>query len=384
MYWRMRKIIMEKTNSRFKIILRTSVVGIIVNVFLAFFKMVLGTITHSIAVVLDGVNNLSDAASSLITIIGAALAGKSEDKKHPFGYGRLEYLSSLIISAIVLYAGITSVIESVKKIISPEESDYSTVALIAIAVAVLVKLALSLYTQSMGKKVNSDSLVASGKEAILDAVVSLATLITAIIFTFTNISLEAWLGAVIGIVIVKTGIELLLETISKLLGEPGDAQLAIDIKKTITSIPNVRGAYDLVIHNYGPDVFVGSVHVEVEDTFTVAQMDKLTRTIVDTVAINHHVVLSAVGFYSHTTTNEESINLEKEVRALALKQEHVKGFHGFYADLEDKVMRFDLVVSLDSKNRRTSFEKALSIIKETYPDYRIISNMDMDLNEAVN
>lgn len=374
---------MEKTIDRYKLIYKTSIVGIVVNVLLAVFKMIVGIIANSIAVILDGVNNLSDAASSLITIIGTALAGKPEDKKHPFGYGRLEYLSSLIISAIVLYAGITSVVESVKKIIKPEESDYSIITLSIIGVAILVKILLSLYTQSMGKKANSDSLIASGKEAILDAVVSCATLITAIIFLFTGLSLEAWLGVIIGLFIVKTGVELLMETISKLLGEPGDAKMVVDIKKTINSFPEVRGAYDLVIHNYGPDMYVGSVHIEVDDKLTVSEVDKITRKISDAVATEHSVYLSAVGIYSHTVSDESSIELEKIIKEIALSQEYVKGLHGFYIDSEEKVMRFDLVVSLDSKNRRVSYEKALEEIQSKYPDYKIIANMDMDMNEAL-
>ena len=205
--------------AREKTIIRTSIVGIIANVFLAAFKAVIGLMTHSIAIVLDAVNNISDAGSSLITIIGTKLAGKAPDKKHPFGYGRIEYLSAMIISVIVLYAGITSFTESVKKIIHPEKPDYTIASLIIVGVAVAVKIILGRYVKSVGVKVKSDSLINSGEDATLDSVISASTLVAAVVFLVFHISLEAWLGAIISVVIIKSGFEMLKDTISQILGE---------------------------------------------------------------------------------------------------------------------------------------------------------------------
>ena len=219
---------MEKTNnsdaSREKTIIRTSIIGIIANVFLAAFKAVIGIMTHSIAIVLDAVNNISDAGSSLITIVGTKLAGKEPDKKHPFGYGRIEYLSAMIISVIVLYAGITSFVESVKQILHPETPEYNTISLIIVAVAVVVKVLLGRYVKSVGEKVNSDSLINSGEDATLDSIISASTLVAAGFFMIFHISLEAWLGAIISVVIIKSGIEMLRDTISKILGEQNDPE----------------------------------------------------------------------------------------------------------------------------------------------------------------
>ena len=245
--------------SREKTIVRTSIIGIVANVFLAAFKAVIGLAANSIAIVLDAVNNISDAGSSLITIIGTKLAGREPDKKHPFGYGRIEYLSAMIISVIVLYAGVTSFTESVKQIIHPETPDYSTLSLIIVGVAVVVKIVLGRYVKSIGKKVNSDSLVNSGEDATLDSVISASTLVAAAIFLIFGISLEAWLGAVISLVIIKSGVEMLKDTISQILGEKNDPELAREIKKTVTSFPGVHGAYDLVLNNYGPDAWNGSI-----------------------------------------------------------------------------------------------------------------------------
>ena len=231
--------------AREKIIVQTGIIGIIVNLLLAGFKAVIGLLSGSIAIVMDAVNNTSDALSSLISIIGAKLASKEPDRKHPFGYGRIEYLSAMIISLIVLYAGITSFTESVKKIINPTTPDYSTASLVIVFAAVFVKIFLGKYVKGKGEQVNSDSLINSGKDALLDAVISTGTIIAALIFIFTDVSLEAWLGAIISLVIIKSGADMIKETISEILGEPGEISLITNIKKTIAAFPEVSGAYDL-------------------------------------------------------------------------------------------------------------------------------------------
>ena len=327
--------------SREKTIVRTSIIGIIANVFLAAFKAVIGLMTNSIAIVLDAINNISDAGSSLITIIGTKLAGREPDKKHPFGYGRIEYLSAMIISVIVLYAGITSLVESVKQIVHPETPDYNTVSLIIVAVAVAVKILLGRYVKSVGVKVNSDSLINSGEDATLDSVISASTLVAAGIFLIFHISLEAWLGAVISLVIIKSGIEMLRDTISQILGEKNDPELARSIKKTVVSFPEVQGAYDLVLNNYGPDTWNGSIHIEVPDTYSADRLDQLIRDIQTAVYKQHQVILTAIGVYSMNTRDEEIIETQKKVREIVFSHQYVKQMHGFYLIKDQKAMRLD-------------------------------------------
>ncbi|MBQ2640457.1 MAG: cation transporter, partial [Lachnospiraceae bacterium] len=238
----------ESTVSRDQVIIRTSIIGIMTNVFLAAFKAFVGIVSHSIAVTLDAVNNLSDALSSIITIVGTKLAGKRPDKKHPLGHGRVEYLSAMIVSGIVLYAGITSAVESVKKIIHPEKAEYSTVSLIIIAVAIAVKLILGKYVKTQGEKVNSGSLVASGSDATFDAILSASVLASALIFLATGISLEAWVGVVIAVFIVRSGVEMMRDTLDDILGKRADSELTVNIKRILTEEPEVRGAYDLFLY----------------------------------------------------------------------------------------------------------------------------------------
>lgn len=367
--------------SRDKVIIRTSVTGIVANVLLAAFKAVVGLMSHSIAIVLDAVNNISDAGSSIITIVGTKLAGREPDKKHPFGYGRIEYLSAMIISVIVLYAGITSFVESVKKIIAPETPDYSAVSLIIVAVAVVVKILLGRYVKSVGVRVNSDSLINSGEDATLDSVISASTLVAAGIFLIFHISLEAWLGAIISLVIIKSGVEMLRGTISQILGERNDAELARSIKETVTSFPEVQGAYDLVLNNYGPDTWNGSIHIEVPDTCTAEQLDPLIRDITVTVLREHRVLLTAIGVYSVNTKDAETVETLRQVKEIALSHQYVTQLHGFYLDKEKKILRFDLVVSFDAGDRRAVVARVCDEVRKAFPDYELQVAMDTDFAE---
>ena len=370
-----------KELSREKTIIQTSIIGIIANVFLAGFKAVIGLMTNSIAIVLDAVNNISDAGSSLITIVGTKLAGREPDKKHPFGYGRIEYLSAMIISVIVLYAGITSFVESVKQIIHPETPEYNAVSLIIVAVAVVVKILLGRYVKSVGEKVNSDPLINSGEDATLDSIISASTLLAAGIFLIFHISLEAWLGAIISIVIIKSGIEMLRDTISQILGERNDQELAKGIHQTVTSFPDVQGAYDLVLNNYGPDTWNGSIHIEVPDTYSADQLDQLIREITMKVIQEHHVILTAIGVYSVNTQDAEVIEARERVRSIVLAHEHVRQIHGFYLIREQKTMRFDIVISFDAKDRRAVCNQVVADVQNAFPDYELQVAMDTDFAE---
>lgn len=365
---------------REKTIVRTSIIGIIANVFLAAFKAAVGIISNSIAVTLDAVNNLSDALSSVITIIGAKLGAKKPDKKHPLGYGRIEYLSSMIVAAIVLYAGITSLVESVKKIIHPEAADYGMVSLIIIAVAIIVKLLLGAYVKKQGEKVNSGALVASGKDASFDAILSASVLASAIVFLIWGISLEAYVGVIISIVIIKAGIEMMIETLNDIIGQRGEAEMAKKVRALVTEEPEVRGAYDLTLFNYGPDKYYGSLHMELPDTTTVDEVDVLTRKLQLKIFRETGVILTGIGVYSYNTSNAEAAEIRNTVQKTILSNEWALQMHGFYADTVNKTLRFDVVLSFDIES-----EEALGImqkqVQDLYPEYEITIFPDVDVTD---
>lgn len=374
--------LLEKSTARDKEIVKAGIVGITANVLLAAFKGAAGFVSGSIAVVLDAVNNLSDAASSVITIAGTKLASKPADKKHPFGYGRVEYLSAMIISVIVLYAGITSLVESAKKILHPEKAEYTAVSLIIIAAAVAVKVALGRYTIKVGRKVNSDSLVNSGKDASLDSIISASTFVAAVIFIITGVPLEPYLGAVISLAIIKSGVEMLRETLSEILGERADASLAREIKKTVLEFEDVSGVYDLVLNNYGPDCYNGSLHIEVPDTFSAEMIDSLTRKISLEVFKKHNVILTAISVYSVNTKNPAVVAAREKIKRLVFSEPFVIQMHGFFIDGAEKKIRFDLVVSFSSPDRLATYKNAVEKVRKEFSGYKIEAVMDTDFSES--
>lgn len=366
--------------NREKTIVKTSVIGIITNVFLSAFKAAVGLLSHSIAVTLDAVNNLSDALSSVITILGAKLGAKLPDKKHPLGYGRIEYLSSMIVAALVLYAGITSLVESVKKIITPEEPDYSVISLVIIGVAIVAKLILGSYVKKQGQKVNSGALIASGSDASFDAILSASVLASAIVYMIWHVSLEAYVGVVIAAVIIKAGIEMMRDTLNDILGQRDDGELSGKVKALLKNEPEVRGAFDLILYNYGPDKNYATVHLELPDTMTVDQVDQLTRRVQNRVYRETGVILTGVGVYSYNTTNAEAARIRNAVQEAVLSHPWALQLHGFYADTEKKTVRFDVVLSFDVER-----QEALSTLQKEvhglYPDYAFQITPDVDVTD---
>lgn len=366
--------------SREKTIVKTSVIGIVANIFLVAFKMFVGLVSGSIAVILDAVNNLSDAASSVVTIIGAKLGAKAPDKKHPLGYGRIEYLSSMIVAALVLYAGITSLVESVKKIILPEPADYGAISIIIIAAAIAVKLLLGLYVKRQGQKVNSGALVASGSDALFDAVLSASVLASAIIYLVFHLSLEAYVGVLIAAFIIKAGLEMMVETLNDIIGKREDGESSRALKEIICEEEEVRGAYDVVIFNYGPDKNYASVHIELPDHLNVDDVDRISRKIQLRVFHKTGVILTGISVYSYNTTNAEAAKMREAVEQTVMAHAWALQIHGFYADTERKTMRFDVVLSFDI-DRHEALQILQTEIRALYPDYEITVVPDVDVTD---
>ena len=346
---------------RSKEIIRTSVIGIVANVLLASFKAIVGLLAHSVAVVLDAVNNLSDALSSVITIIGTKLSVRPADSKHPFGYGRVEYFTAIIIAVIVLTTGVTSLVESVKKIIHPTAPDYTTVTLVVIIAAIVTKLVLGWYVRRQGKKLDSDALVASGSDALFDAVITLATLVSAGVMLIWNVSLDGYLGALISLVIIKAGIEMLASPINQLLGAQASPDLIRQIKSEISGLEGVQGVFDIILHGYGPNLSIGSLHIGVPDTMTAHQIHGLTRKISEMMAARHGIVMT-VGVYANVTGNGRNAELQKAVVQTLARQEHVLQVHGFYLKDEENRISVDIVPDLHNLRWRDGQVQPRTII----------------------
>lgn len=363
-------------------IIRTSAIGIAANVALAAFKAAVGILSNSIAVTLDAVNNLSDAISSIITIVGTKLSNKKADREHPFGHGRIEYITTTVIAAIIMYAGISSLIKSIQNIMDPVTPDYSPLSLVIIAVAVLVKIILGHYVRSIGNRVNSDTLIASGSDALFDATLSTSVLTAALIFIFTKISLEAYVGVVISGFIIKASIELLQGSIKEIIGMRPDAALSTLIYDIVKEDPDAEGVYDLIIHNYGPDRFVGSFHTEVLDTTSAIEIDTMIRRLSTEIykQTSGKIIIAAIGIYARNTTDNRIVKMRTEVTEMALAHEGVLQVHGFIADIENQFMAFDTVIEFGYDGKQIVHD-IIHEVEAAYPDMNVSVLLDRDTSD---
>ncbi len=371
----------EATTRRASIIIKTSIIGIITNIVLAGFKATLGILSNSIAITTDAINNLSDAMSSIITIIGTKLAGKTPDKKHPLGYGRIEYLSATIIAALVLYAGITSLVESVKNIIKPSVPSYTPMTLLILFVGIITKVVLGTYVRKKGESVNSGSLIASGADALNDAILSASVLASTLIYYFFHVSLEAYVGVILSIIIIKSGIEMMIETLDKILGERITSSLSKEVKKTISEDKDVLGAYDLVLHSYGPDKYVGAVHVEINDTMTAQEIDEMQRRLQKNVYLAHGIALTGISIYCVNTTDDEIMQMKSVITEIVMGHDTVLQMHGFYANTQLKQISFDVIIDYDNIERESLYKHIMEDIQKEYPDYHLNITMDADISD---
>ncbi len=351
-------------------IIRTSWIGIGANVLLAGFKAAVGALSGSVAIVMDAVNNLSDALSSVITIVGTKLSQRPPDRQHPFGFGRIEYFSAIIIAVVVLSAGITSFIESVKKIFDPTEPAYSTTTLVVVAVAVVVKLILGQYVKRRGEALRSDALIASGSDALFDAVITLSTLLSAAIMLLWGVSLDGILGALISLVIVKAGLEMLSSPVNELLGSSIPAEFASDIKREVSAFEGVHGVYDLILHNYGPELKIGSLHINVLDTMSAHDIHRLTRMITMRMLERHGIAMT-VGVYAIATGENRRAELQTKVmQALAAHKEIVQ-VHGFLYSEPERKVSVDVVPDLCVHDDEALVRRLTQEIQPLAPGLRV-------------
>ena len=366
--------------TREKGITKTGIVGIATNRVLSTTKAGVGIACGSIAIVLDAVNNLTDALSSIITILGVKLAKKERDSDHPFGHGRIEYFSAIIISVIILTAGGTSFLESVKKIFNPTQADYTTVTLFVICLSVITKLILSKYVKTQGKKYNSDALSAAGADAGFDAIISCSTLVCALVSIFLNISLEGLVGAIISVFIIKSGVEMLMTSVTDVIGARPGSELAADIKSTIKSVDGVIGVYDLILHNYGPDTAIGSVHIEIPADYTARKIHKLTMDIAELVMAKYHILLT-VGIYAVEQKDPEKVQKREEIEKIAASFDGVINAHGIYFNDKNKAINFDCLIDFTVKDKAKLKADIRQAVKNIYPGYNIIINFDTNFSE---
>ena len=373
-------ILMKNTTDRSQKIIRTSVIGILANVLLAAFKATVGLLASSVAIVMDAVNNLSDALSSVITIVGTKLSARPADRKHPYGHGRIEYFSAIIIAVIVLSAGITSLIESVKKLFAPTTPKYTTVTLVVIIVAIVVKLLLGRFVKKQGERLKSDALIASGSDALFDAAITLSTLVSAGIMLLWNVSLDGILGTLISLVIIKAGVDMLASPVNELLGARVSEELVHDIKQEVMAFEGVHGVYDIILHNYGPEVMIGSLHISVDDTLDAYRIHGLTRKISEKMYMQHGIIMT-IGVYAVSTGANKRTELQNIIMKTLGRHEDITQVHGFYYFEKENRVSVDVVPDLSVRDEKAFCHELVSELKPLLPDVELSVVIDHNYSE---
>ncbi len=364
------KIFRQDPENREDIISVTSGLGIVVNVVLALAKVLIGVLASSIAIISEGANNAADSLSALLTLVGAKLAQKHPDEKHPFGYGRIEYLVSLIISVLILVTGIEMLISSVKLIRNPEELNISYLALAIVAGSAVVKFILGIYTIKMGKKADSGALIGVGVEGRNDSFASVITIASSLIFLVFHVSVDAYAGILVSLLILKAGLELLRDTVSDLLGRPGEHELAVELYKEIRKTDGIITAADMMLHNYGPDAWSGSVNVEIDHSKTVGELYNFLHEL--QLRIMHEYKVTMVfGVYAVDYEHPKMKELRRKIGAFIKNHEFIKSYHAVYLSEEDKKLYCDFIVDYKLQDWDALEKEFVKYITGYYPEYEV-------------
>jgi len=364
-------------DSREDVITATSGLGLAANILIALVKILIGTMAASMAIINEGINNAADAATSILTLAGAKLAKKHPDEKHPFGYGRIEYLAGLVIAVLIIVTGVEALIESIRLIIHPEPLQISYLSLWIVAISAVIKFFLGSYMLRTGKRVGSGALAGVGLENRNDSFASIITLASSALFLIRDVSVDAYAGVLIALIILKAGIEVLRETISEILGRPGDGELAKALYHEIRQTDGIVNAADLMLHNYGPDAWSGSVNVEIDHSKTIGEAYSVLHAL--QLRIMHEYKVTMVfGIYAVDNDDPGSKELRRKLSEFVQQQKHVKSFHAVYLEPETGKLYCDLTVDYHLKDWDCLRKEFLEFVEKEYPGCPVELTIETD------
>lgn len=355
------------------------VVGIISNVILCIMKILIGVIANSIAIISDGINNLTDASSSIITLIGFKLASLPEDKDHPYGHARYEYLTGLLVSVLIIVVGVQLLKSSFMKILDPDPVSFSYVTVIVLAAAIAIKVWQAIFNISIGKKINSSALIATGTDSRNDVISTSAVLVSLIIGAVTGVQLDGIMGCLVALFIIWSGIQLIRETVSPLLGEAPSEELVRDIQEMVLSEEGVLGTHDLIVHNYGPGKVFASIHIEVDSEGDLLEIHEM----IDDIEMKVKNLLN-VEFTAHMDPieiNNPAVQiLYKTIAETINPMDGVLSIHDLRVVPGENHTNiiFDAVLSSNCKLEKNHILSSLeSAVKEIDPTYFVVINFDL-------
>ena len=369
----------EKVSVRTAYGVLSSIVGIVCNIILFMFKFAVGFIIHSVSVTADAFNNLSDAGSSIISFIGVKVAEIPADKKHPFGHGRAEYISALIVAFLVIQVGLTCLKDSFGKIKSPEAINFQMVSLIILLLSMAVKLWLGMFNKKLGEKIDSKVMKAVFTDSMGDVITTTATVFSIVFYAITNINIDGIVGLGVSVVVIFAGIDIAKDTLEPLLGEAIDPELYKKIKDFVESYDGVEGSHDLIVHNYGPNRSMASIHAEVPNNVSI----EVSHEVIDRIerdAIEYLGVFLVVHMDPIETTDEEVIKLKCKVKETLEKIDKDCTIHDFRVVEGEKQTNliFDMIVPRSyEEERKDEIKKELyEALKEPDHVYQLVITME--------
>lgn len=353
-------------------------VGIFVNVILFAIKLLAGLFTYSLSVIADAFNNLSDALSSVITLVGFKLAGKKADHEHPFGHGRIEYVSALFVSVVIILMGFELLKSSVDKIINPGKLEYNIFSIVILGVSILLKLWLYFFNTKLGNKIDSQSVIASAKDSLSDCVATLSVVASLVVFKLSNVNIDGYVGLVVSLFIMYTGYQTIKESLSPLLGIAPTKEMVDEIRTIVCSHPEVVGMHDLVIHNYGPTRFMISLHAEVRADrnvlFLHEEIDNLERKLNEALGCEAVIHMDPV-----ETENEIVIKCKSDIVKIISDIDENLSIHDFrmVSGVGHTNLIFDVVVPYEFRISTHDLDKMIKdAISEYNSSYRAVIEYD--------
>lgn len=360
-----------------------TVVGVVCNLLLFAMKLTAGIISGSVSIIADAFNNLSDTGSSLITIIGYKMSVKPADKEHPYGHGRIEYMSGFIVAVLITLVGAELLKSSIKKIFSPEIATIGPIGIVMLVISILVKLWMAYFNRKIGKAINSSGLIATSRDSLNDSISTLGVLIALIITRFTGVNIDPYAGIIIAGFILFSGIDTARKTIHPLLGEPADPELIKKIEDMVLSYEDFIGIHDLVVHTYGPGRVFASLHVEVPNNIDLVhcheQIDLCERQVSEKLGIELVIHMDP------TVTDDEQVNQTRRLVTEKIKQIDSRlSIHDFrMVEGEQRTnLIFDVVVPVNYKTKHSELiEKIDRSVKEINPSYYCVISVDTNLSD---
>lgn len=355
-----------------------SIFSIVCNILLVIFKLVVSFITNSVSIRADAFNNLSDVGSNLATLFGFKLSNKHPDADHPYGHGRIEYVSGMIVSFLILLMGFEAAKEALLKIIHPEEIVYSNVALIVLVGSILVKLLMAYMNKKAGKAIDSDALNAAGQDSVNDSLVTSATLVCLIIYKFTNLNIDAYVGFVASLLVLKSGIDIFRDVLDTILGKAPEKDLVKDIEKTICAHENILGIHDLMLHDYGPSQKFMSLHAEVDASVPVMEMHDAIDNI-ELEILDKYKILTTIHMDPIDTKDELANTLKIQVKDIvkAMNSEYtIHDFRTVSGPTHTNLVFDVLLPANDNTNIETLRKQISDDVSKIDNSYRCVINFD--------